>query len=338
MRQVTASGRWIWGLSGLVTAVALAILGARLITMTGGPSNVQVEPQAIMIRTLTVPQPVTSLTVQSYGGQVQVTAGPVSRVRVTETIMYDSPGGVASAVPEPVSVGGLGQGNQGNLADGVPPVPEPVSVGGLGQGNQGNLADGVPAVPESVSGGRLSLGDPVCASSDCAVNFAVTVPSDVTVTVATQGGGPVSVSGIAGADLNSDGGPVRARRIGGPLTVTTGGGPLTVNGVTGPLYADTDGGTLIARGVTAATATVTTGGGPAQLAFSAAPAKVRVSTDGGPVLLTVPGGPYALTADSGGGPQQVGIATDPSARSSITITSGGGPLQVEPASGPGNPG
>ena len=37
----------------------------------------------------TVPQPVTSLVVDSYGGQVQVASGPVSRVQVAETIMYD---------------------------------------------------------------------------------------------------------------------------------------------------------------------------------------------------------------------------------------------------------
>ena len=36
-----------------------------------------------------MPQPVTSLVVQSYGGQVQVTSGPVNRVQVTETIGYD---------------------------------------------------------------------------------------------------------------------------------------------------------------------------------------------------------------------------------------------------------
>jgi len=335
MRAVAVPGRWVWAVSGLVTAVALAIPGARLITMTGSLSNVQVQPQAVAVRTLTVPQPVTSLTVQSYGGQVQVTAGPVSRVQVTETIMYDSPGGVVSAVPEPVSGGGLSQGNQGDQADGVPAVPEPVSGGGLSQGNQGDQADGVPAVPESVSGGRLSLGDPVCASSDCAVNFAVTVPSDVTVTVSTQGD-PVTVSGIAGADLNSNGGPVRAARIDGPLTVATGGGPLTVNGLAGPLRADTDGGTLVARGIAAATAIVTTGGGTAQIAFSAAPATVTVSTDGGPALLTVPGGPYALSAESGGGSQQVGIATDPGARSSLTVSTGGGPLMIEPSAGGGH--
>lgn len=300
MRAVTVSGRWAWGLAGLVTAVALAVPGTRLITMAGtsGP-----PPMTAVTRNVTVPQPVSSLTVQTYGGTVRVAAGRVSRVHVTETIMYDAQAGPLSAGPAPG--GSLSYGSQA----GVPPV-----------------------VAQSVSGGSLRLGDPACASSDCLVNFTVTVPPDVTVTVDTQGD-PVTVSGVAGADLNSGGGPVTATRIGGPLTVTTGGGPLTLTGLAGPLNADTDGGNLVASGVAGATAAVSTRGGPAQIAFSAAPALVNVNTDGGTLLLTVPGGPYALSAESDGGPQQVGIATDPHARSSITVNSGGGPLQVGPAAG-----
>jgi hypothetical protein len=299
MRAVAAPGRWVWGLAGLVTAAAIAVPGTRLITTAGVP--VQAPPLDVATRTVTVPQPVTSLTVDTYGGQVQVTAGPVSRVHVTETIMF------------------------------------------------GQQADWAPAVAESVSGGRLSLGDPACQYSDCSVNFAVTVPADLAVTVATQGD-PVSVSGIAGANLDSDGGPVDATRIGGPLTVATNGGPLVVNGLTGPLHADTSGGNLSARSVAATTTTVTTdggtamiaftrasdtvtvstGGGAAAIAFAEAPDTVLVSTDGGSAVLTVPGGPYAVTADSGGGPQWVGIATNPAARSSITVTSGGAPLRIQP--------
>ena len=185
---------------------------------------------------------------------------------------------------------------------------------------------------QSMSGGHLSVGDPACANSDCSVSFAVTVPSDVTAIVSTEGGS-VSVSGIAGANLNSGGGPVSAGRIGGPLTVVTGGGPLQLGGLAGPLSADTGGGPLTAQGVTSATATVTTGGGNASLAFAAAPDTVTVSTDGGDAQLAVPGGPYALTADSDGGPQPswVGIATDPQSHRSITVSSGGGALQITPA-------
>jgi hypothetical protein len=161
----------------------------------------------------------------------------------------------------------------------------------------------------------------------------VTVPPDVTVTAATEGG-PVAVSGTAGANLDSGGGLVRATGVDGPLTVTTEGGPLMVNGLTGPLYANTGGGPLLAEDVATAKATVITGGGQARIGFTAAPDTVTVSTDGGPAALAVPGGPYALTADSGGGPELVGIATDPTARRSITVTSGGAPLVIEPGAGP----
>jgi len=287
MRAVTRSGRWLWVLSGLVTAAVLVGPGARMITLGDRLNNVSAEPQAVTTRTVTVPQPVTSLMLQSDGGQVQVTAGQVSRVQVIETIMYDHNGG------------------------------------------------GPPAVSQSVSGGRLSLSDPACANSDCSVNFSLTVPFGVTVRLAT-GGGPVAVSGVAGANLDTGGGPARATLVGGPLTVNTEGGPLTLRGVTGPLRADTGGGTLLAQDVAAATATITTSGGPAMVTFAAAPDSVSVSTDGGPVVLAVPGGPYAVAADSDGGPQLVAIATNPNARPTLAVTSGGGPLRIEPAAGPGN--
>ncbi len=336
MRTVATRGRWIWGASGLVTTAGLVVAGSLLITTAGRAEHVQ--PQGTVTRTVTVPQLVTSLAVQSYGDPVQITAGPVRHVQVTETINYDPQAG------------------------------------------------GPPAVAQSVSDGHLSLGDPACANSDCDVSFSVIVPSDVTATVTTEGA-PVTVSGTAGANLDSGGGPVRATEIGGPLTVITGGGPLQLDGLAGPLNADTSGGNLIAQGVAATTTTVATGGGDAQLAFSAAPDTVTVntdggsltldgpagtlsadtgggpliaqgvtattitvttgsgdarlafsaaphtvtvSTDGGSAQLAVPGGPYALTADSGGGPQSVGIATDPAAGRSITVISGGGSLWIGP--------
>jgi len=287
MHAVTAQGRWIWGLSGLAAAVALAIPGTYLITMAGasGSGDLLGQPQNVYIRTLSVSQPVTSLAVDDFGGQVRVTAGPVSRVQITERISYDQ-------------------------------------------------ADAPPPVAESVAGGRLTLRDPACGNSDCDVDFTVTVPSSVSVTVAT-GGGPAFVSGVARASVDSAGGPVGIADIAGPLTVSTGGGPLTINRVAGPLRAGTEGGMLSARGITAATASVDTGGGPAGITFSAAPTAVRVGTEGGPAIVRVPGGPYALTADSDGGPEIIQIATDPAARRSLRITSGGGPLQVEPAAGPG---
>jgi hypothetical protein len=288
MRAVTAQGRpvnrWAWGVSGLVAAAALAIPGTYLITMAAVPGQFA-RPTVVTVRTVTVAQPVTSLTVGDFGGQVRVSAGPVSRVQITERLSYD-------------------------------------------QGSN------PPAVAESAAGGHLILRDPACGNSDCEVDFTVTVPSSVSVTVSTQGG-PAFVLGVARATVDSAGGPVGAADISGPLTVSTGGGPLTISGAAGPLRADTEGGTLAARGITAATASIDTGGGPARVAFSAAPEAVTVGTDGGPVTVRVPDGPYALTADSDGGPEIIQIATDPAARRSLRIASGGGPLRVEPAAGDG---
>jgi len=282
MRAVADRSRRFWALSGLITAAALAFPGANFVATAGDASNPPSAAPVSMTRTVTVPQPVTSVTVLSYGAPVQVTAGSVRRVRVTETAS-------------------------------VPPDIGPVSV------------------TQSVAGGRLVLADPACSSSGlpCSVSFTLVVPFGVTVTAVTDGG-PLTVSGVAGADLDSGGGPVSATRIAGPLTVRTSGGPLLIDGLTGPLDADTSSGPVAAQGLGSATASITTDGGNAQLAFTAAPDSLTVSTDSGLATLTVPGGPYALTADTNGGPESVRIPTDPAAQRLITVSTGGGPLQIGP--------
>ena len=346
MRAVEARGRWIWAVSGVVTTAVLVFVGAHLITRAGQPEYAQ--PQATTIRTVTVPQPVTSLTVQSYGAQVQITAGPVRRVQITETITYDAPTGNLSAVPQqatasPLSAAPAGAAPAAAAASAKPAAPAAPAKPAA----PANPGGALPAVVLSVSGGHLSLADPACATSDCSVSFAVSTPAGVTATVVTDGGpvtvsgiagvtvdsggGPVTVSGIAGANVDSGGGPVSAVAVGGPLTVSTEDGSLVLDGLAGPLRADTAGGPLTARNIAAATVTVSTGNGSASMAFAAAPDSVTVSTDGGPAQLTVPGGPYALTADSSGGPQSVGIATDPAAHRSITIITQGGSLGIAPS-------
>ncbi|MGH8921099.1 MAG: hypothetical protein ACRD0H_22665, partial [Actinomycetes bacterium] len=92
MRAITGPGRWVWGLSGLVTVAALAVPGIRVID-SGGLAMHVTPTQDTVTRTVTVPQPVVSLTVQGYGAPVQVTTGPTRRVQVTETLMYDNQAG-----------------------------------------------------------------------------------------------------------------------------------------------------------------------------------------------------------------------------------------------------
>ena len=279
-----ADGRWVWALSGLVTAVTLIAVGASLLRVgLSDPFHIRDQSaQTSVTRTLTIAQPVTSLAVQSYGAPVRITTGPVRRVQVAETIGYDPHLG------------------------------------------------GPPPVTQSVSGGRLLLTDPACADQvDCTVSYALTVPPGLSVTAVTNGG-PLFVSGTAGANLDSGGGNVQATQISGPLVVTTGGGSLVVTGLDGPLRADTDGGPFVALGVEAPTVTVSTYGGAARIAFAAAPGSASVTTSGGPAVLTVPGGPYALTADTAGGPESVAIPTSPAASRSITVSTDGGPLRIGP--------
>jgi hypothetical protein len=205
MRAIATPSRLVWGLSGLVTAVTFAVLGTHLITHAGTPGP---PTQDVVTRTVTVSDPVTSVTVDSSGDPVRVVAGSVRRVQIAETFMY-------------------------------------------------NQQDGPPEVAQQTSHGRLTLTDPCAgllrvrgelANYDCTASFAVTVPPGVTVTVASEGG-DVTVSGVAGANIDSVGGSVDATAIDGPFTVSTGGGPLLLDGLTGALRADTGGGNLFAPAV-----------------------------------------------------------------------------------------
>jgi len=102
-------GRRVWGLAGLITMIGLAIPGAWLIVHAGIPGNGPngQAPLTTPTGTVTVTQPVTSLSVESYGAPIQVTARPVHRVTVTEAVSYDPGAGAAPEVTAAVSHGRL---------------------------------------------------------------------------------------------------------------------------------------------------------------------------------------------------------------------------------------
>lgn len=295
-------GRWIWAVSGLVV---IALIFTSISEALSQPDAVHALPGGVKTRTIALAEPVTQLSVQSYGGNVQVIGGG-RRTRVTEQVSYD------------------------------PQV------------------ESAPAVVNSVSDGRLTLAVPACATQGCMDQFTVTVPSTASVTIVTDGG-DVSVSGVAGATLDSGGGRVRAASIGGPLTVASEGGAQVLLGIAGSLQDESGGGEVRAVGVTGSSAVIVTDGGQlvaerlavraailssggdnARVEFATAPASADIATDGGPATVLIPGGPYALTADSGSGASQVvDIPTSPAATSTLTVTTGGSPLLIEPP--PGTP-
>jgi hypothetical protein len=323
MRQVTAppgtrgtsargTGRWIWGVSGLVTLVALAVPGARLILNAGTPSE-QGRIAAIPTRTITLTQPVTSLNVQSYGAPIQITTGSGPDVTVAEAI---SSSGDSPAVTAQVTGGQL------TLA--APACAQ----SDCSVGFTVTLPTRVPVTAAS-SGGDIIISGAAGASLDS--GGGAVRATDITGSLGiTTEGGPVLLESAAGANVDSGGGAVQAASIYGQLTVSTEGGPVTVSGLTGALHADTGGGNLIAEGVSASTVAVTSEGGDARLGFATAPDSVQVDTDGGAADLSVPGGPYALTADdAGGGPELISIATNPAAPRSIIVSTNGGPLRID---------
>jgi hypothetical protein len=215
-------GRRIWAASGLITAAAMIVVTVLLIAPApDSPQNAFAQPQSVQVqgippqaeitatRTVTVPQPVTSLTVLSYGGPVEVTGGAAGRVQVTETIGY-----------------------QGS----PPPVTEQLSGGHLLLADPACSVSGPSAAACSVSftvlvpaGVRVAV---VTDGGPARLTFAAP-PDSVSV---TTGGGPATVNvpgGPYALIADSGGGPEIIAIATDPsatrsITVSTGGGQLLV--------------------------------------------------------------------------------------------------------------
>jgi hypothetical protein len=272
MHQVTI-GRWVWGLIGLVTAGALAIPGARLITFAVVSQSA--PPQPAMTRTVTVPQPVTSLNVQSYGMPVRVTGAPVRRVEITETIEYDPQQG-PPAVTQSVSGGRL------TLAD-----PE------CGTSDCG-VAFSV-TVPRNVYVTVVTEGARVIVSGTAGANL-------------DSGGAPVQATAIHGPLIVSTGGDnLVLDGLTGSLDADTGGGNLwaaDVDAATATVI--TSGGDArIAFAAPVNTLIVSTDGGVATMAVPGGPYALTTDGEGGDETVGIPVSStarHSITVTSGGGP------------------------------------
>jgi hypothetical protein len=262
-------GRWVWTVSGLATVALLAWPVVGLISRAGnGGQGEFVTVTPTMTRTVIVTQPVTSLSVESYGAPIRITAGPVRQVTVTEAISYAGPG-------------------------------------------QG------PAVTAAVFDRRLTLNAPACATSGCSVGFTVTVPSAVAVSAESDDGG-IAAAGVAGANLDSGGGPVQASHIHGPLSISSEDGGITVTDVTAPSGTNLD-----------------SGGGPVQASHIHGP--LTISSEDGGITVTDVTAP-AVNLDSGGGPIQVGRVNGPLTLASedggVTVNGLTGNLDADTGGGP----
>jgi hypothetical protein len=275
VRPVAARGRRLWGLAGLATAASLAIPGGWLITSAGMPAHGLAQRDAVT-RVIVVRQPVTTLTVQSDGAPVKVTAGPVHRVRVTETILYDPQGGGPPVVPQTVSRGILTLAGPQcdcwvSFAVTVPP--------GLG-------------VAVNTEGGSIAVSGVTGANLD-------------------SGGGPVRATRISGhLIVTTDDGAVAVSGLTGPLDADTGGGPLLASGVdTATATVVTSGGQARIGFAAAPEAVfVSTGGGAVALTVPGGPYALTASTYGGSDavrIVTSPSAGRSITVTTGGGPLRI---------------------------------
>ena len=278
MRAVTGPGRWVWGLSGLVTAAALAVPGIRLIDSGGLVQHVTPSPDTVT-RTVTVPQPVASLTVQSYGAPVRVTTGSTSRVQVTETLWYDHQDGGPPAVTPSVSGGRL-------------------TLAAPACASSGCSVGFAVTVPPGVTVTVASQGGPVTVSGTDGANL----DSD---------GGPVSVTRIGGPlTVGTGGGPLHVNGLAGGLHADTAGGDMVARGVAAATATVSTGGgqALIDFSAAPDTVTVSTDGGPAQLTVPGGPYALTADSDDGPESAGIavdPAASRSITVFSGGGPLRI---------------------------------
>jgi hypothetical protein len=278
VRTVVGPGRWVWGLAGLATVLALTFGGVVIVTRAW--SAPQPPPQVTVTRTVTLAKPVTSLTVQSYGGAIQITSGPAGRVQVSDTLTYGPLAGGQPAVTESLSRGHLTLADPACSQDGDCLVSFAVTV-----------PPGV-AVTAITDGGALTVSGTGAANLD-------------------SGGGPVSATRIGGPlTVSTEGGSLLVDGLAGALHADTFGGNLTASRVdAAAATVSTDGGDAqIAFAAAPQQVTVSTNGGLAALTVPAGPYALTADSNGGPQSVGIATNPAALPSiiiSSGGGPVQV---------------------------------
>jgi hypothetical protein len=276
-------GRWIWTLSGVATVAFLAVFGSWAFIKAGGTPGGPPPLSAIPTRTVTVSQPVTSVSVTSYGAPIRLARGPVSQVTVVEGITFEDKG-APPVVTATVSHGTLTLAAPSCETTGCSvrfqvTVPTSVAVNASSEGGEISVADATTANLESGGG-------PVTATGTAG---ALTVTSE---------GGSITATGADSADLDSGGGPIMASAVSGVVTANADGGSITTHG-TGTVSLDSGGGPIIATAVSG-TVTANANGGSITVTGSTG---ANLDTGGGPAVVRAVNGP--LTAYTEGGELEV---------------------------------
>ncbi|MET0147322.1 MAG: hypothetical protein ABW328_21440 [Ilumatobacteraceae bacterium] len=181
------------------------------------------------------------------------------------------------------------------------------------------ISDGLRSTGErqEVVGGVLQLraSCPNIGSDWCRVDYEISVPRDLALTV-SSGNGRVEVTGTTG-----------------PVAVDADDGTVVLTSVTGPLDVSTDNGRVEGVDLGSATTTADSDNGRVTLEFSAAPTTVVATTDNGSVEVVVPadGTTYRLSLETGNGSRIAEVPDDPASDRSITLRTDNGSVTARTA-------
>jgi hypothetical protein len=258
-------GGWVWGVSGVVTAALIAAPAAVFTARAGTHWSGAGRQAKTTTRTFTMPQRVNAVTVDSYGGPVQIAARAVSRVKVTETIAYDKKAGGPPAVSDSVS------GRRLTLADPACGPDDCVVTFSV-------------TVPQGTQSAVSSAGGPVFVSGTAA---RTDIDSGGGVVNASQLGGPLTVS--------TDGGALLIDGLTGRLSADSGSGFVDAQNLTSAgTSVTTEGGpVMLGFAATPLTVTVRSGGGTARLGVPGGPYALTADSGGGPESVEIPTDPAA---------------------------------------------
>jgi hypothetical protein len=143
----------------------------------------------------------------------------------------------------------------------------------------------------------------------CSDRVTMRVPSSVRVVVHAD---DVEVSTLAGAEVTTNGGNVKADSVAGAVRLRSHGGNVS------------------AISLRAASVDADSSGGDVSLAFARSPQRVDASSSGGNVNVVLPDRPvaYRVETSASGGSESSEIRTDPTSPRSIRATSSGGDVTI----------
>jgi len=199
-----------------------------------------------------------------------------------------------------------------------------------------------PGPTSRVEGDTLVLGD--CTQDRCSVDYDVSLPTGASVLGETSSG-DVDISGMTGVQLKTTSGDKSIRDISGPVTLRGSSGKTQLSNLGASAVVEASSGDVILSTVKGdVTVQVTSGqvsatdlGGQASVKASSgdvnlslgAAHNVNVVASSGNVLVTVPQGtPYRVNVKTSSGNKEVGIATDPSASTTMDLQATSGDVTV----------